>query len=429
VARRLALIRALLLAVLAAGPVLATAAAAHPFITRNLRVVHFSNGADGRLIAYMRLTLPLLVGGDVPAPAATGPVTAAPYTVARRESGMAFWYADIAAITRDPDGLGRLLISGTTLAADGVAVPGTLLGVAVHPRGHVPPFDDVAEARAAVAPTPWPPDVTEIDSGYVLVDAAVAYPVPPGTHRFTLSSTLSPGPLGEPGTVNLLVDHRGGGATYYRIGGALTDPVVVAPGPLEGMGTFVTGGIGHILEGVDHLLFVICLVLGASGIGALASRITGFTVGHSITLAVGFFGLAPKPAWFEPGIEAAIAVSIVLAGLSTLLGRGGRMLILVTVGIGLIHGFGFSYSLRDLLSADGPNVVPGLAGFNIGVEIGQLMVGLSVYALFQWLRRFEVTERRARLCVVVAAMVVASVWIVDRVPAVWVAATTGVGTG
>ncbi len=396
-------------------------AGAHPFITRNIRVVHIATGVDGRLVAYYRLTLPLLVGRAVSGVAADGPVPAAPYTVARRESGVAFWYADVAAIARDPEGLGRLVIDGHDLRADGVALPGTLLSVAAHPKGHVPPFDSVAQARAASARVPWPADVTEIDSGYVLVDAAVAYAPPPGVRRFTLSSTLSPGALGEPSTVTLLVDHRDGRDTYYRETGPLTEPVVVAPGPFEGFASFVEGGVEHILEGVDHLLFLVCLVLGASGLSALAWRITGFTVGHSITLAAGFYGLAPKPAWFEPGIEAAIAASIVLAGVSTLAGRGGQMLILVTLGIGLIHGFGFSFSLRDLLHADGPNVVTGLAGFNIGVELGQLLVGLSVYALFRWLRRFVVAERRARLSVLAVAMAIAAFWLVDRVPAVWAA--------
>ena len=418
----MSLCRAVVLAVVLLAA-FAGAAAAHPFAVRNVRVVHFATGEDGGLVAYFRLTLPLLVGRDVPAVTADAPVPAAPYTLARRESGAAFWYADIAAIARDPLGLGRLVVDGHTLAADGARLPGTLLAVAVHPKGHVPPFDSVAQARAAVAAAPWPDNVTAIDSGYVLVDAAVAYAAPPGVRRVTLSSTLTPGPLGEPNTVNLLIDHRNGRATYYRVGGLLVAPVVVAPGVFEDMGSFVAGGMEHILEGVDHLLFVVCLVLGASGLGALAWRITGFTVGHSITLAVGFFGLAPKPAWFEPGVEAAIAASIVLAGASVLLGRGGRILVLVTLGIGLIHGFGFSYALRDLLAADGPNVIPGLAGFNIGVELGQLLVGLSVYALFRWLRRHAAVERRARVSVVAVAMAVSVFWLTDRVPAVWAAAT------
>jgi hypothetical protein len=209
---------------------------------------------------------------------------------------------------------------------------------------------------------------------------------------------------------------------YYRTTGLLTEPLVIAPGPLEGAGTFVRGGIDHILSGMDHVLFVACLVMGATGVGALASRITGFTIGHSVTLAAGFFGFAPRMAWFEPGVEAAIAASILVAGASSLLGRGGRSLILVTTAIGLMHGFGLSFSLRDLLAIDGPNILPGLAGFNVGVEIGQLAIGLSVFLLFRALRPFGRTDRGLRFATVAACVVTAVVWLVDRVPAVWHAA-------
>jgi hypothetical protein len=108
---------------------------------------------------------------------------------------------------------------------------------------HVPPFDTVAQAAIAVAPVPWPNNVTEIDSGYVIVDTAVAYSVPRGVRRLTISSQLAPGALGEAATVNLVVDHRDGDAVYYRTTGLLTEPLVIAPGPLEGAGTFVRGGI------------------------------------------------------------------------------------------------------------------------------------------------------------------------------------------
>ena len=162
-------------------------------------------------------------------------------------------------------------------------------------------------------------------------------------------------------------------------------------------------------------------MLGAGGLGALASRITGFTIGHSVTLAAGFFGVTPAGAWFAPSVEAAIALSILLAGLATLTGRGGRGLFLVTLGLGLVHGFGFSSALRELLAADGPNVVPALAGFNVGVEIGQLAVGLSVYAAFRWLRQTG-TARPARVVAVTACMAVAVFWLFQRVPVVWAAA-------
>ena len=115
--------------------------------------------------------------------------------------------------------LGRLVVEGHGVAVDGGTIPGRLLSVAVHPRGHVPPFDTVAQAAIAVAPVPWPNNVTEIDSGYVIVDTAVAYSVPRGVRRLTISSQLAPGALGETATVNLVVDHRDGDAVYYRATG------------------------------------------------------------------------------------------------------------------------------------------------------------------------------------------------------------------
>jgi hypothetical protein len=273
-------------------------------------------------VAYIRLTLPLLVGNGVASPSPGMSVPVVPFTLPRWESGLALWYADIDAIRSNAWELGRLVPEGHTVAVDGVTIPGRLLSVAVHPRGHVLPFDTVAQAAIAVTPVPWPNDVTEIDSGYVIVDTALAYSVPRGVRRLTISSQLAPGALGETATVNLVVDHRGGDAVYYRATGLLTEPLVIAPGPLEGVGTFVRGGIEHILSGMDHVLFVACLVMGATGIGALASRITGFTLGHSVTLAAGFFGYAPRIAWFEPGIEAAIAASILVAGLVFAFGSG-----------------------------------------------------------------------------------------------------------
>jgi HupE / UreJ protein len=394
---------------------------AHPLTTRNVRVIHLdAAGADA--VAYIRLTLPLLVGNGVAPPSAGVPVPAAPFTLSRWESGLPFWYADIDAIRSNARELGRLVVEGHTVAVDGATIPGRLLSVAVHPRGHVPPFDTVAQAATAVAPVPWPDEVTEIDSGYVIVDTAVAYTVPRNIRRLTVSSRLAPGALGEVATVNLLVDHRDRDAVYYRATGLLTEPLVIAPGPLEGAGSFVRGGIDHILSGMDHVLFVACLVMGAAGVGALASRITGFTIGHSVTLAAGFFGFAPRMAWFEPGVEAAIAASILVAGASSLLGRGGRSLILVTTAIGLVHGFGLSFSLRDLLAVDGPNILPGLAAFNVGVEIGQLAIGLSVFLLFRALRPFGRTDRSLRFATVTACVATAVVWLVDRVPAVWHAA-------
>ncbi len=402
-----------------------TAASAHPLITRNLRVVHFDTAENGDLLAYYRLTLPLVVGRAMPRAVPGSAVPFAPYTVGRWESGVAFWFADIPEIARDAEGLGNMVLDGHLLTARGRPVPGRLLSVAVHPRGYVPPFDTPAQARAATMPVPWPPAVTEMDSGYVLVDVAIAYTLPPGASRFEFASTLAPGALGEAGTVNLFVDHRGGHTVYYRVAGLLPQPLVVAPGLFEGVASFVLAGIVHILTGPDHLLFLLCLVLGARSVGALAWRVTGFTAGHAITLALGFYGLIPRPPWFDASLDTAIAASIVLAGGSGLLGIGGWTMPALALAIGLVHGLAIARSLRDLLDSDGPNVIQGIAGFNLGVELGQLAVGLLVYFAFRALRRFAVAERRVRFGALALATAVGAVWLAERVPAVWAAVQGG----
>ncbi|KUJ80058.1 HupE/UreJ family protein [Ruegeria profundi] len=75
---------------------------------------------------------------------------------------------------------------------------------------------------------------------------------------------------------------------------------------------FIFKGIRHVLEGRDHLLFVICMILSAATLRALVARATGFTVGHSVTLVMAYFGLAPQISWFIPAVEALIAPLIIL---------------------------------------------------------------------------------------------------------------------
>ena len=91
----------------------------------------------------------------------------------------------------------------------------------------------------------------------------------------------------------------------------LNDPVEITNSTLAAVTTFVLQGIVHIIEGLDHLLFVICLTIGAVGLGGLLWRVTGFTIGHTITLIAGFWGFVPSGAWFIPTVELGIAVSII----------------------------------------------------------------------------------------------------------------------
>ena len=176
---------------------------------------------------------------------------------------------------------------------------------------------------------------------------------------------------------------------------------------------FVALGFEHILDGTDHLLFIACLVLPLRRLRPLAIIVTGFTVAHSITLIAAALGYAPRGAWFPPLVEMLIAASIVYLALENIVGaRLGRRWA-VAFGFGLVHGFGFSFALADSLQFAGSHLITSLLAFNVGVELGQLLVlALLVPALalaFRYLGE--------RIGIVVASALVAHTawhWLQER---------------
>ncbi|MDF1766604.1 MAG: HupE/UreJ family protein, partial [Gammaproteobacteria bacterium] len=137
---------------------------------------------------------------------------------------------------------------------------------------------------------------------------------------------------------------------------------------------FVVMGFEHILEGIDHLLFLFCLVIPLRSLRGLIPVVTSFTVAHSITLISAAFGLAPDVLWFPPLIETLIALSIVYMAFENIVGARLEHRWVVTFGFGLIHGFGFSFLFSDTLQFAGGHLFSSLLAFNVGVELGQLFI-------------------------------------------------------
>lgn len=156
-----------------------------------------------------------------------------------------------------------------------------------------------------------------------------------------------------------------------------------SPGSLEVANTYTVLGIEHILTGFDHLLFVLALLILVTGTRRLIATITAFTVGHSVTLAAASLGFVQVPG---PPLEAAIALSIMFVAAEILHSQQGRLGLtqrypwLVAVSFGLLHGLGFAGALAEVGLP--PLSIPvALLFFNIGVEIGQLLFVLAVFAL------------------------------------------------
>jgi hypothetical protein len=177
---------------------------------------------------------------------------------------------------------------------------------------------------------------------------------------------------------------------------------------------FVEMGFFHILDGIDHLLFLLCLVIPFRSFRALIPVVTSFTVAHSITLIASAFGLAPNALWFPPLIETLIALSIVYMAFENIFVAHLERRWIITFWFGLVHGFGFSFALSEILQFAGSHLLTSLMSFNLGVELGQLLVLLLFIPALELLYRYGVQERVGTL--VLSALVAHTGWhwMVDR---------------
>lgn len=240
----------------------------------------------------------------------------------------------------------------------------------------------------------------------VLLEFAIADPAA----RFSIEPELAR--LGERTHTTLhYIDADGRDGVFHYTG----DPgrVELQPTWFQAGRAFLALGVKHILGGIDHLLFVICLVLPVRKLRPLVLIVTAFTVAHSITLVAAALGVVPDALWFPPLVETLIAASIVYMALENIFGARVRRRWLLAFGFGLVHGFGFSFALAESLQFSGAHLALSLLTFNIGVEVGQLLVLAMAVPAVNWIFR-RVPERMG---MIVASAIVAHTawhWMVDR---------------
>lgn len=174
---------------------------------------------------------------------------------------------------------------------------------------------------------------------------------------------------------------------------------------------FVELGVNHILSGADHLLFLFCLVVPFRRVRGLIPVITAFTIAHSITLLASAYGYAPDVQWFPPLVETLIAASIFYMAIENIASPGAAALKrrwVVAFGFGLVHGFGFAFGLQHTLQFAGSHLAMSLVSFNVGVEIGQLLVLMVLVPLLDLTFRYLVAERMGTI--VLSAIVAHTAW-------------------
>jgi hypothetical protein len=258
-------------------------------------------------------------------------------------------------------------------------------------------FASYDEALAHVTGPALPVD-TEFSWSQGLLDVLFEYPVQSEQSHFSINPRLARLGIRTLTVVRFLPPD--GSVRAFEFPG---DPGLVRLDPRwhEAALQFVKLGFFHILDGADHLLFLFCLVMPFRRLRSLVAVITAFSVAHSITLIASAYKLAPDVLWFPPLITTLIAASIVYMALENIVGAsfaGFAGLALkrrwiVTFGFGLVYGFAFSFALRPTLQFAGTHLLTSVLSFNIGVELGQLLVLVLLIPALVLLFQFVVAER------------------------------------
>jgi hypothetical protein len=240
-----------------------------------------------------------------------------------------------------------------------------------------------------------------------LMDVLFEYTISSDRSEFAIDPAL--GRLGVRVVTTLRFRAPGGVERAFELRG---DPGIVRLDPRwhQAAWRFVALGFFHILDGTDHLLFLLCLVIPFRRLKPLVIVVTAFTIAHSITLIASAFDLAPSALWFPPLIETAIAASIVYMALENIVGsehlRQSRWMI--ALAFGLVHGFGFSFALRETLQFAGTHVLTSLLAFNLGVELGQILVLIILVPALELVFRYVVAERIGTI--ILSAIVAHTAW-------------------
>ena len=318
-------------------------------------------------------------------------------------------------------------------------------------------FTSYEDALAHVTGPPLPPD-TEFVWSQGLLDVLFEYPIQSDRSNFSVQPRLAR--LGIRTLTVMRFLPPGGAVRAFEFYG---DPGLVHLDPswFQASWQFVKLGFFHILDGTDHLLFLACLVIPFRRFRSLIAVVTAFTVAHSITLIASAYNLAPDALWFPPLIETLIATSIVYMALENIVfaastgtqspqssqsrqnglfstdpashpeplavgepsGPQTKMISanaaasansalrrrwLVTFAFGLVHGFGFSFALRQTLQFAGSHLLTSLFSFNVGVELGQLLVLLLLIPALEILFRFVVAEQLGTI--ILSALVGHTAW-------------------
>ena len=387
---------------------------AHFKLNANIRIFHISHEEDKiRLLA--RMPLAYLIADKLGEIQENGIPKPAPYSYNLIIDGELNHKLDSNQLRLDPKGLGKIFADSIVIKIDKKKLSPVIGRIVAYPINKQKPFTTLKDAEISLNSKIYNENFSETFIGDTIVDIELIFPNSKKIKKYTIQSLLNPKLPKQEDTANLIIDHTNKKPNIHRISGLIDRPIEITNSALKAFLTFVKNGFYHILEGYDHVLFILCLIVGANTINSLIWRITGFTLGHCITISFGFFNIIPNYFWFIPFIETTIALSIVYAAIIALWGKDHKNVTGITAIIGLLHGFGFSFVLSEILSIDSVNLWQSLLGFNIGVELGQILIGIIVFPILLWITKYyQKYSSYLKLTILLPCILIGSIWATER---------------
>jgi hypothetical protein len=392
---------ALVAALVAAGAgILACGAAADNLaqIPSDVRVEAFIKPAGDRLELLIRVPLSAMIEVEFPT---RGP-----------------GYLDLARADDALRAAAKLLADDITVYADDAPLSPPQIAQGRVSLASDRSFGSYDQARAHLD-APRLPEDSELYWNQQLLDVLLVYHIASERSQFALRQRLAR--LGVNVSTALRFVSPDGAVRSFAFRG---DPGLIRLDPSRGQAAlgFLVAGFWTMFQGVDHLLFLLCLVVPFRRLRPLVIMATAFTLGLSLALAGSAFDFAPDGLWFAPLVETLTATTIVYMALANIVYAAQRLDArselkrrwILAFAFGIAHGFGLSFALEDLVQLAGDHLTAARLGFNLGIEAGEIAALLVLVPVLSLSFRLVITERLGIIIVSALAARTAWQWLFER---------------
>ncbi|MBY4674990.1 HupE/UreJ family protein [Marinobacterium arenosum] len=322
---------------------------------------------------------------------------------------------DRRALVRDPillrERLGQALLLESDLE---LASPAPQIkAIRIEPISERSPFSHLPQIRAQLT-EPLSLPVQPLLVADAVIDYRAFYPGLTFDNIKSVTSSRHEWPDIAARSINILTLHRPEGRQRQSSQGPLYAELQTVSTRVSLLSQ-IRVGFHHVLIGLDHVLFMLTLMLAAQHWRSFLRSSLAFTLGHSLTLALGTAGWIAASGWFVSMIETAIALTILYSGVLLLLGKGDRLLAGRVFLIGLLHGCGFAFVLQQASGSAPGDLLMVWFCFNLGIELGQLSIYLAATPLLFLIRQYWPLERFGpQPALALPCLLIATFWTLER---------------